>query len=313
MRATGLDRGREPVGAGGPRDCRLLAAIAAIVWELGPVKTMAGWLKTGHLALVGATVLSSWTFLQAMFALHYAGVYFGASNGGMRGGLDFPADPQPDWMEFFYQAFVIGCTFATSDVNVTSTRMRRIVVIQGVVCFFFNTIVLALDDQRRREPLLRRDFAGMSGDDRNPDVPRPAPAARTRRPRRRRPRRGRSDDGEDRRGLRALRLRGGRDAVHRIYRRARQVSARSGSAERGRVLVQGRRRAMAVAALRPDRAARPLCRRELRPAAEALSLLSRGLGVPQREAGAGALPPVHAVRRRHGRLGVRRRRTPRSA
>src|SRR5271155_3172201 len=30
-----------------------LAAIAAIVWELGPVKDMMGWAKAGHLALVG--------------------------------------------------------------------------------------------------------------------------------------------------------------------------------------------------------------------------------------------------------------------
>ena len=53
----------------------------------------------------------------------------------------------------------------------------------------------------------------------------------------------------------------------------------------------------------------PLARyvaRELRPAAEALPQLSRRLGVPQREAGAGPLPPVHAVRRRHGRRGERR-------
>ncbi len=56
----------------------------------------------------------------------------------------FRATPQPEWMEFFYQAFVIGCTFASSDVNVTSMRMRRIVVIQGVACFFFNAIILAL-------------------------------------------------------------------------------------------------------------------------------------------------------------------------
>ena len=35
-----------------------------------------------------------------------------------------------------------------------------------------------------------------------------------------------------------------------------------------------------------------------------LTLLSGRLGVPQREAGAGALPPVHAVRRRHGRRGL---------
>ena len=121
-----------------------LAAIAAIVWELGPVKNMAGWAKAGHLALVGATVLSAWTFLQTMFALHYAGVYFRRQKGGVQGGLEFPGSPAPNWTEFFYQAFVIGCTFATSDVNVTSKRMRRIVVIQGVVGFFFNAIILAL-------------------------------------------------------------------------------------------------------------------------------------------------------------------------
>jgi uncharacterized membrane protein len=121
-----------------------LAAIAAIVWELGPVKNMTGWPKAGHLVLVGATVLSAWTFLQVMFALHYAGVYFRRHRGGIHGGLEFPGCTQPDWMEFFYQAFVIGCTFASSDVNVTTKRMRRIVVIQGVVGFFFNAIILAL-------------------------------------------------------------------------------------------------------------------------------------------------------------------------
>jgi uncharacterized membrane protein len=121
-----------------------LAAIAAIVWELGPVKDMTGWLKAGHLLLVAATVLSAWTFLQVMFGLHYAGVYFMPQKGGVAGGLEFPGTSQPGWMEFFYQAFVIGCTFASSDVNVTSMRMRRIVVIQGVVGFFFNAIILAL-------------------------------------------------------------------------------------------------------------------------------------------------------------------------
>ncbi|HEX9167785.1 MAG TPA: DUF1345 domain-containing protein [Roseiarcus sp.] len=121
-----------------------LAAIAAIVWELGPVKDMTGWPKAGHLVLVGLTVLSAWAFLNVMFGLHYAGVYFKPKKGGIAGGLEFPGTPQPGWMEFFYQAFVIGCTFASSDVNVTSMRMRRIVVIQGVVGFFFNAIVLAL-------------------------------------------------------------------------------------------------------------------------------------------------------------------------
>ena len=120
------------------------AALAAIVWELGPVKSMTGTLKGGHLALVLASLLSSWTFIQTMFALHYAGVYFGRTHGKIRGGLQFPETDTPGWMEFVYQAFTVGCTFASSDVNVTTSRMRRIVVIQGVVSFFFNAIILAL-------------------------------------------------------------------------------------------------------------------------------------------------------------------------
>ncbi len=89
-------------------------------------------------------MLSSWTFIQVMFALHYAGVDFQQESGAVRGGLKFPGDRAPGWTEFLYQAFTVGCTFASSDVNVASTRMRRICVIQGVVSFFFNTVILAL-------------------------------------------------------------------------------------------------------------------------------------------------------------------------
>lgn len=120
------------------------AALAAIVWELGPVKNMNGLPKAEHLALVGASVLSAWTFIQVMFTIHYAGVYFAAVIDGDPGGLEFPRTSNPGWTEFVYQAFTVGCTFASSDTNVTSTRMRRVCVIQGVVAFFFNTIILAL-------------------------------------------------------------------------------------------------------------------------------------------------------------------------
>ena len=105
---------------------------------------MEGLAKAGHLALVVASILSAWTFIQVMFAIHYAGVYFAAVADGEPGGLEFPGKREPGWTEFVYQAFTVGCTFASSDANVTSTRMRRICVIQGVVGFFFNTIILAL-------------------------------------------------------------------------------------------------------------------------------------------------------------------------
>ncbi len=47
--------------------------------------------------------------------------------------------------------------------------------------------------------------------------------------------------------------------------------------------------------------------------AQALSQLPRWLRVPQREAGARTLPPVHAVRCRHRRLLLARRQTRKSA
>jgi uncharacterized membrane protein len=120
------------------------AALAAIIWELGPIKSMQGPAKAGHLALVVMSILSAWTFIQVMFAIHYAGVYFAAVADGDPGGLQFPGKPEPGWTEFIYQSFTVGCTFASSDTNVQSTRMRRVCVIQGVVSFFFNTIILAL-------------------------------------------------------------------------------------------------------------------------------------------------------------------------
>ena len=120
------------------------AAVAAIVWELGPVKDMAGLAKAEHIGLVAATILTAWTFIHMMFALHYAGEYYAPGPGGVRAGLRFPEEDEPAWDDFVYQAFVIGCACATADVNATSRAMRRVCFVHGVVAFFFNTIILAL-------------------------------------------------------------------------------------------------------------------------------------------------------------------------
>jgi len=120
------------------------AALAAIVFELGPVKDMTGLRKGEHIGLVAATILSAWTFTHTMFALHYAAQYYAPSEDGVRAGLRFPEEDSPGWGEFFYQAFVIGCACATADVNATSRSMRRACLAHGVVAFFFNTIILAL-------------------------------------------------------------------------------------------------------------------------------------------------------------------------
>jgi uncharacterized membrane protein len=117
-------------------------ALVAIVWELGPVKDMHGLNKGLHLGLVGATIFSAWAFTHVMFAMHY--VPDGSDDDGLIGGFAFPQCPKPGWAEFCYEAFTIGCACATADVNITSRGARVAALIQSVIAFFFNTIILAL-------------------------------------------------------------------------------------------------------------------------------------------------------------------------
>jgi uncharacterized membrane protein len=119
-------------------------ALAAIVWELGPVKDMKGWAKALHLGLVGLTILSSWAFIHLMFALHYAAQFYATADDDVRGGFLFPDCETPGWAEFCYESFTIGCACATADVNLTTRGARVVCLIQGIIAFFFNTIILAL-------------------------------------------------------------------------------------------------------------------------------------------------------------------------
>lgn len=93
----------------------------------------------------------SWIFVHTIFAFHYAHEYYGeADDGKQKGGLLFPrADeqkkaPPPEYWDFLYFSFVIGMTFQVSDVQITSRSLRRLVLVHGVVSFFYNVAVLAL-------------------------------------------------------------------------------------------------------------------------------------------------------------------------
>jgi uncharacterized membrane protein len=126
------------------------AALAAIVSELAAVKDLTGWVKAGHIALTAATILSAWTFIHLLYALHYAHEYYGDvfDEAGItvadREGLRFPGERNPTYEDFLYFSFVIGCACQTADVETISPAMRRTTLAHGIVAFFFNTVILAL-------------------------------------------------------------------------------------------------------------------------------------------------------------------------
>ncbi len=122
----------------------VIVSLAAIAAELGVAKDLHGRLRYEHIALAGATIISSWAFTQVMFALHYAHDYYSAQERGHDGGLDFPGHHAPDYGDFFYFAAVIGTSGQTADVSFTCRKLRRIGAIHCILAFFFNTTLLAL-------------------------------------------------------------------------------------------------------------------------------------------------------------------------
>lgn len=121
-----------------------VASLAAIAGELTVVKDMHGFRKSAHVALAGLTVLTSWAFIQVMFALHYAHDYYAAVCHSRAAGLQFPGEEPPDYGDFFYFAAVIGTSGQTADVSFVSKPMRRIGSMHCILAYLFNTTVLAL-------------------------------------------------------------------------------------------------------------------------------------------------------------------------
>jgi uncharacterized membrane protein len=119
------------------------ASFAAIFTELAILKRSPGT-PVLAIAVTGLTVVLSWTFTHMIFTLHYANLYYKPQKNGHPGGLEFPGKREPDYRDFIYYAFVIGCAAQTGDINTVSHPMRRVTLIHGVVSFAFNTALLAL-------------------------------------------------------------------------------------------------------------------------------------------------------------------------
>jgi uncharacterized membrane protein len=121
-----------------------LASVVAIVFELGVSKQATGVEALLHVLLATTTILLSWTFMHSIFSFHYAHEYYGERRDGAIGGLNFPDDKAPDYLDFLYFSLVIGMTSQVSDVAISSKAIRRMAAIHGVLSFFFNLTVLAL-------------------------------------------------------------------------------------------------------------------------------------------------------------------------
>jgi uncharacterized membrane protein len=94
-----------------------------------------------------AGMLFSWLLIHTSFTLRYAHIFYGDHEikpNTHAGGLDFPGDDLPDYLDFAYFSFVLGMTFQVSDVQITSKRFRRLALLHGLISFIFDTTMIAL-------------------------------------------------------------------------------------------------------------------------------------------------------------------------
>ncbi|HEV8408131.1 MAG TPA: DUF1345 domain-containing protein [Sphingomicrobium sp.] len=112
----------------------LLIAMAA--------QTVGGHPDSVTKALIIVTLIIAWLFSNSVYALHYAHMAYIDPPAGCEG-FSFPGTKEPLYWDFVYFAFTCGMAFATSDVEVRSQGIRKVVTFHCLAAFAFNIGVLA--------------------------------------------------------------------------------------------------------------------------------------------------------------------------
>jgi uncharacterized membrane protein len=126
-------------GSDGPGFSVQLAALALVGAALLPrVNTLVQPSESAILiALVVTTIVTAWALVTLSYAVHYARCNI--TNGG---GLDFPGGRKPGFPDYLYFSASVATTFGTTDVNVTSRTLRKVVAGHAILAFVFNTVIL---------------------------------------------------------------------------------------------------------------------------------------------------------------------------
>lgn len=119
-------------------------SLTAIVVELSQASDAAGHGHGFQYGLTALTICGSWFLLGTLFCFHYAHLYYRTPANSTP--LQFPgsASKNPDYWDFLYFSYTIAVAVQTSDVQVVGRSIRKLVLGQSVLMFFFNLVILGL-------------------------------------------------------------------------------------------------------------------------------------------------------------------------
>ena len=115
-------------------------SLVGVVLTLIQAKDSSGGLKAWLTAIAVLTVVVSWMLVHTMFALRYAHLYYDEPEGG----VDFPDEDLPDYLDFVYLSLTIGMTFQVSDTDITSRTIRRAVTRHAALGYLFGTVIIGV-------------------------------------------------------------------------------------------------------------------------------------------------------------------------
>jgi uncharacterized membrane protein len=120
-----------------------LMSLMAIVSELSALSGKAVQGRAFEYGFVVLTLLGSWFLVGVLYTFHYAHLYYQTTPNARP--LEFPGErSEPNYWDFLYFSFTICVAVQTSDVIVRSHQVRKLVLGQSVLCFFFNLFILGL-------------------------------------------------------------------------------------------------------------------------------------------------------------------------
>ena len=104
------------------------------------------WEVNLHMSASLLAVTLSWFLAHIYFGLHYARLYYDDAviDGKLtyQMGLEFPQRETADFWDFMHYSFTIAMCDQTSDVTVTSVRIRLVTHVHAIFSFLFVTAII---------------------------------------------------------------------------------------------------------------------------------------------------------------------------
>jgi len=123
-----------------------IASLVGVAAMLNRPTDRPRWEINLHMAASLLAVVLSWFLAHIYFGLHYMRIYYDDHiiDGKLTYhlGLEFPKHPAADFWDFMYYSFTIAMCFQTSDVTVTSMRIRRVTLVHAIFSFLFVTAII---------------------------------------------------------------------------------------------------------------------------------------------------------------------------